>query len=95
MTCLVSLIDAICGKKLFLLLRGKCYTQGLHAFWKGIGTDYTVFQDLESFRKGRFFKMSIEKFWIFVWETLKHPKMDIIWFCIKQHMCYICSFCYL
>ena len=27
--------------------------------------------------KGRFFKMALEKFWIFVWESLKYRRMDI------------------
>ena len=30
--------------------------------------DDTVFQDPESFGKGKFFKMVMEKFWIFVQE---------------------------
>ena len=37
-----------------------------------------IFQNLESFGKGRFFKMAMEKFWIFVWIILHCPKMCII-----------------
>ena len=30
--------------------------------------DNAIFQDVESFGKERFFKMAVEKFWIFLWE---------------------------
>ena len=30
-----------------------------------------IFQDLESFGKEKFFKMVLEKFWIFIWENSK------------------------
>ena len=33
--------------------------------------DYAIFEDLESFGKGRFFQDGCGKFWIFVWEDSK------------------------
>ena len=46
-------------------------------FRKVIGIDNAVFQYLEHFGKGKFFKIAMEKFWIFVWEILKYPEMDV------------------
>ena len=40
-------------------------------FWNVMEIDNTIFEDLESFGKGIFFKMAVEKFWIFVWEYSK------------------------
>ena len=39
-----------------------------------------IFQDLESFGKGEFFKMAIEKYWIFVWEntTISYNVYDLL-----------------
>ena len=40
--------------------------------------DNAIFQDLESFVKRRFFKMAMEKFWIFVWKnSKKYPKINV------------------
>ena len=39
--------------------------------------DNAIFQDLESFGKGRFFKMVMEKFGFVFGEFLEYPKMDI------------------
>ena len=36
-------------------------------FWKVMDIDIAIFQDLESFGKGRFFKVAMKKFWIVVW----------------------------
>ena len=36
--------------------------RGSYGFWKVMETDNAVFQDLESFGKGRFFKMAMGKF---------------------------------
>ena len=35
------------------------------------------FQDLESFRKGRFFKMAMERIWILLGKSLKKTKMEM------------------
>ena len=35
----------------------------------------SIFQDLENFGKGKFFKMAMEKLWIFVWKVLEYPRM--------------------
>ena len=37
---------------------------GFGKFWKIYNA---IFQDLENFRKKRFFKLTMEKFWIFVY----------------------------
>ena len=33
--------------------------------------DYAIYQDLDSFGREKFFKMAMEKFWIFVWENCR------------------------
>ena len=33
--------------------------------------DNAIFQDVESFGKGRFIKPAMEKLWIFVWKSSK------------------------
>ena len=38
-------------------------------FWKVMEIDNAIFLDLESFGKERFFKMAMEKFWIFIWRN--------------------------
>ena len=45
--------------------------QGSYGFWKVMEIDSEIFQHLESFGKEKFFKMAMEKFWIFVWENSK------------------------
>ena len=35
--------------------------------------DNAIFQDLESFGRGKFFQMAMEKSWVFVWESSKMP----------------------
>ena len=42
---------------------------GFGKVWKATEIDNAIFQDLRSFGKGRFFKMAMEKLWIFVWEN--------------------------
>ena len=37
--------------------------------WKVMEIGNATFQDLESFGKEKFFKLVVEKFWIFVWEN--------------------------
>ena len=44
------------------------FRTGFGKFGKVMAIDNATFQDLESFRKGWFFKMSMQEFWIFVWE---------------------------
>ena len=39
---------------------------GFGTFWKVMEIDNAIFQYLESFETGRFFKMAMEKFGIFV-----------------------------
>ena len=39
-------------------------------FWKVVEIDSAIFQDLESFGKGRF-KLDSEEFWMFAWEILR------------------------
>ena len=38
-------------------------------FWRVMEFDNTIFQDLKGFGKEKFFKMAMEKFWIFVLEN--------------------------
>ena len=45
-------------------------------FWKVMEIDSAIFQDLESYGKGRIFNMAMEKLWIFVWETSKMSYND-------------------
>ena len=49
--------------------------------------DYAIFQEVESLGKGRFFKMTMEKVWIVVWEVVQSHKMD---FCC----CCCCLLCF-
>ena len=44
---------------------------GFREFWKITETDNAIFQDLQSFEKGRFFNVAMEKFSIFVWKNSK------------------------
>ena len=46
---------------------------GFGKFWTVKEIDITIFQDLESLGKKKFFKMVMEKFWIFVWKSSKIP----------------------
>jgi len=45
---------------------------GFGKFWKVMTIDNAIFQDLEGLGKEKFFKMPLEKFWIFVWESSKN-----------------------
>ena len=45
---------------------------GFGTFWKIMEIENAIFQDLESFRKDRIFKLAMEKFWIFVWKNSNH-----------------------
>jgi len=38
--------------------------QGSNGFWKVMEIDNVIFHDMDSFGKGKFFKISIEMFWI-------------------------------
>ena len=46
--------------------------------------DNTIFQDPESFGKGRFFKLAMEQFWILFEKILIYPKVDITFCCFKH-----------
>ena len=48
-----------------------------------------IFHDLESFGK-EVFKMAMKKFWVFIWEVLKCPKMDATQCRIKY--CIYCAY---
>ena len=51
---------------------------GFGKVWKAMEIDDAIFQDLKSFGRGRFFKMAMEKLWIFVWKNCKHfLKMEV------------------
>ena len=64
------------------------------SFWKAIGFDNAIFQDMESFGK-RSFQMAMEKFCIFVWEILKYSKVDKTLCCMKNCIYCACLFSYL
>ena len=50
--------------------------------------DNAIFQDLESFEKGRFFKVAIEKFSILMFgKLLQYPKVCLIYYRIKNCIC--------
>ena len=53
----------------FLPMPFKRVRTGIGQFWKVIEIDNAFFQDLESFATGRFFKLAIEKLWIFFLEN--------------------------
>jgi len=70
--------------------------QGPYEFGKVMEIENAIFQGPESVGKERIFNMAMEKFWIFCLEQLKkYPKTDVAQFCIKHHICYVCSFYYL
>ena len=72
-----SLIIAINGISLQL---AACNDLHKHRARMGFGKLWRLvmpFQDLESFGKGRFFKMVIETFCGFVCEILKHSELDV------------------
>ena len=41
--------------------------------WKVMEINNAICQDLDRLRKGRLFKMTMEKFWNLVWKTSKIP----------------------
>ena len=57
--------------------------QGWYGFekcWKVMEINNAIFQDLESFGKGRFFSMTLElwkSFGFLFQKTMEYPKMDI------------------
>ena len=40
--------------------------------------DNAILQDLESLGQKKFFKMAIEKLWIFLWESIRHCMLCLL-----------------
>ena len=63
---------------------------GFGKFWRATEIDNVIFQNLESFVTEKFFKITMEEFWIFVWKILKYPKTDITRCRINCRKFYVC-----
>ena len=52
--------------------------EGSNGFWKVVEIDNAIFHEPDSFGKGKFFKISIEKLWILFRKILEYTKISVL-----------------